>query len=599
MSYKLVPTILSGGVGSRLWPVSREQHPKPFMRLNDGLSFLQKAFLRGGALPHVTDLMMVTNREFLFKSEDEFRKLVAIDAFSLRSKDTSEGFADSSATTSGMLVSKDSLSSTGNQAGLCELISQTTTLGHKTSKRTQTDSLETASQSSRLSASHEVSPHLSGTTASNDSLSVVSNKVGSGDVSSSSQIASNDDSSKSEIEVGNSLSLTFILEPFGRNTAPAIALACLQAVEKFGRDTLLLILPADHLIENQLAFSQAVEKACTLALDKKIVTFGIKPDKAETGYGYIESKGSEVVRFIEKPSQDKADQYIKSDAYSWNSGMFCFQAETMLNELLKYVPEIVAECKKCFANATKTVGSRFSQVEILAEDFEGVISESIDYAVMESTSSGAVVGCDIGWSDIGNWGAIGELLERDDNNNRIKGDVVLSDSRNCIVHGDERLIAAIGLEDITIIDTPDALLISHNSQAQNVKEMYAHLKGVDHKTYKHHETVYRPWGSYTVLSEGDDFKMKRIEVEPGASLSLQSHDHRNEHWVVVSGTAKVRNGEKTFLLNVNDSTYIPAGCVHRAENHGHEKLVFIEVQTGSYLGEDDIKRFEDVYGRAA
>lgn len=491
MSYKLVPTILSGGVGSRLWPVSREQHPKPFMRLSDGLSFLQKAFLRGGGLPHVTDLMMVTNREFLFKSEDEFRKLVSLGAFSR---------------------------------------------------------------------------------------------------------ASNDDFST---PVTDALSLTFVLEPFGRNTAPAIALACLQAVEKFGRGTLLLILPADHLIENQSAFSQAVEKACVLALDNKIVTFGIKPDKAETGYGYIEAKGSDIVRFIEKPSQEKANEYIKSDAYSWNSGMFCFSAEAMLNELLKYVPEIVEECKKCFANATKTVGSRFSQVEILAEDFENVPSESIDYAVMENTSAGAVVSCDIGWSDIGNWGAIGELLTRDENNNRTKGDVVLSNSHNCIVHGDERLIAGIGLEDITIIDTPDALLISHNSQAQNVKEMYAHLKGADHKTHKHHETVYRPWGSYTVLSEGDDFKMKRIEVEPGASLSLQSHDHRNEHWVVVAGTAKVTNGDKILLLNVNESTYIPAGCIHRAENPGAERLVFIEVQTGSYLGEDDIKRFEDVYGRAA
>jgi len=509
MSYKLVPTILSGGVGSRLWPVSREQHPKPFMRLNDGLSFLQKAFLRGGMLPHVTDLMMVTNREFLFKSEDEFRKLVAMDVFS-----QSVG----KVVTGELLAGDQSMQRSGNA-----------------------------------------------------SSGVFTNRF----------------------------SLTFVLEPFGKNTAPAIALACLQAVEKFGRDVLLLVLPADHLIDNQDAFSNAVEKACTLALDGKIVTFGIKPDKPETGYGYIEANDTDLVRFVEKPSLNKAESYVASGNYFWNSGMFCFSAEVMLNELVKHVPEIVEVCKVCFAKASKTAGTQFSQVEILAEDFEDVPSESIDYAVMEKTSVGAVVGCDIGWSDIGNWGAIGELLTRDAQNNRIKGDVVLSESRNCIVHGDERLIAAIGLEDITIIDTPDALLISHNSKAQNVKDMYAHLKGADHKTYKHHETVYRPWGSYTVLSEGANFKMKRIEVEPGASLSLQMHDHRNEHWVVVSGTAKVTNGNEVLFLNVNDSTYIPAGCVHRAENSGSERLVFIEVQTGTYLGEDDIKRFEDIYGRAA
>lgn len=475
--FPLVPVILCGGAGSRLWPVSREQHPKPFIRLSDGESFLQKAFLRGAALPNVSDVMTVTNRELFFKTEDEYR---------------------------------------------------------------------------------EVNSLL-----------------------------------KSPIKT------SFILEPFGRNTAPAIASAAILAAETQGEDATLLVLTADHLIEDQAAFGDAVSKACELAKTGSIVTFGIQPTAPETGYGYIESRGHDVIRFVEKPSLEKAEEYLKSGHFLWNSGMFCFTVMSMLKEMEQHCPEVLSATRLCIDSARKASGDEFSQVEINPEHFKLVPDDSIDYAIMEKTSNAAVVACDIGWSDIGCWKALGDLSTADTNNNRVKGDVLMQDSHNCTIESEDRMVGVVGVDNLVIIDTPDALLVADKKQAQKVKQIYSELKALGHDAHKHHRTVYRPWGSYTVLEEGPHFKIKRIEVKQEASLSLQMHHHRSEHWVVVQGKASVFNDGKEMILEVNESTFIPAEHKHRLKNIGSEKLVMIEVQTGSYLGEDDIVRFQDVYGRVS
>ncbi|MEW4983472.1 MAG: mannose-1-phosphate guanylyltransferase/mannose-6-phosphate isomerase [Cycloclasticus sp.] len=475
--YALIPTILCGGSGSRLWPVSREAHPKPFIRLSDGESFLQKAFLRGVELPNVKEIMTVTNRELFFKTEDEYEEV--------------------------------------------------------------------------------------------DSL------------------------------VGDHISTSFILEPFGRNTAPAIAAASIQAAETHGDDAILLVLTADHLIEDKESFANAVAKACELAKTGKIVTFGIQPTSPETGYGYIESSGHDVIRFVEKPSLEKAEEYLKSGNFLWNSGMFCFTAKSMLQEMEKHCPDVINATRNCIEHARKVSGTKSCQVEITPEYFKMVPDDSIDYAVMEKTSNAAVVACDIGWSDIGCWQALGDLAKADENNNRIKGDVLIQDSRNCTIESENRMVGVVGVDNLVIVDTPDALLVVDKKEAQKVKQIYSQLKALGHDAHKHHRTAYRPWGTYTVLEEGPHFKIKRIEVKQGASLSLQMHHHRSEHWIVVSGTAKVINGEKELTLKLNESTFIPAEHKHRLENIGSEWLVMIEVQTGSYLGEDDIVRFQDVYGRVS
>jgi mannose-1-phosphate guanylyltransferase/mannose-6-phosphate isomerase len=468
----LIPTILCGGAGSRLWPVSRELHPKPFIRLADGQSLLQKAFLRGAQLPGVRQLMTVTNRELFFKTEDEFRGVNATKA-----------------------------------------------------------------------------------------------------------------------------SISYILEPFGRNTAPAIAAAALQVAKMHGPDAILLVLAADHLIANQSSFQKAVIEAIDLAQLGKLVTFGIQPDAPETGYGYIEADGNSVLRFVEKPSLEKAKEYLASGHFLWNSGIFCFAAGSMLQQMEKHCPAILSATQACMEQSRLATGDGISQLELDAAAFSNVAADSIDYAVMEKSDQVAVVPCNIGWCDVGSWSAVGDLTEPDGEGNRIEGEVQLHDVNNCYIQSNERMVGAVGVSNLIIVDTPDALLVVDRSRAQDVKHVYASLKAQDHNAHKLHRTVHRPWGTYTVLEEGVGFKIKRIEVKPGASLSLQMHHHRSEHWIVVSGMAMVVNGEQDVVINTNESTYIPAGHKHRLTNLGSETCVMIEVQSGNYLGEDDIVRFEDNYGR--
>jgi mannose-1-phosphate guanylyltransferase / mannose-6-phosphate isomerase len=470
---KLIPTILCGGAGSRLWPVSRELHPKPFIRLADGESLLQKAFVRGASLPDVAEVLTVTNRELIFKVQDDYREV-------------------------------------------------------NTRK----------------------------------------------------------------------LATSFILEPFGRNTAPAIAAATLFAQEKYGDDAIILVLAADHLIADQVAFAAAVARAAVLAASGSIVTFGIRPDAPETGYGYIETKGETVLRFVEKPDLERARTYITAGNYLWNSGMFCFSVGALLRDLKRYCPEVLANAHTCMQKSQRAEGKGFTQTELDPDTFAAAPDISVDYAVMEKSDRMAVVPCDIGWSDIGSWSALGDLSTADGNGNRVEGSAMLHDATNCYIRGADRMIGAVGVENLLIIDTSDALLVAHRDRAQDVKQIYAGLKAKGHESYKLHRTVHRPWGTYTILEEGEGFKIKRIEVKPQATLSLQMHHHRSEHWIVVSGTAKVVNGEREFLLATNESTFIPAGHKHRLENPGVIQLVMIEVQSGDYLGEDDIVRFQDIYGRA-
>jgi mannose-1-phosphate guanylyltransferase/mannose-6-phosphate isomerase len=473
---KLIPTILCGGAGSRLWPVSRELHPKPFIRLADGQSLLQKAWLRGVAQPNVVETLTITNRELLFKTDDEYREVA------------------------------------GTQY--------------------------------------------------------------------------------------HGLINSYILEPFGRNTAPAIAAAALQMATSHGEDALLLVLAADHLISDQPAFARAVAQAMELAAQGKLVTFGIQPDAPETGYGYIEAQGNKVLRFVEKPSLEKAQEYVASGHYLWNSGMFCFSAGTMLREMQQHCPDILSATRACLEQSRRIQSEHHLQIELDPETFKNVPDDSIDYAVMEKSGNVAVVPCNIGWSDIGSWDALGNLTAADARGNRIEGEVMLHDVSNCYIQSRQRMVGAVGIDNLIVIDTPDAVLIADRSRAQDVKHLYTRLKAEGHEAHKLHTTVHRPWGTYTVLEEGPRFKIKRIVVKPSASLSLQMHHHRSEHWIVVSGMAKVVNGEQDIFISTNESTYIPAGHKHRLENPGVVDLVMIEVQSGEYLGEDDIVRFDDIYGRA-
>nr|WP_303628710.1 mannose-1-phosphate guanylyltransferase/mannose-6-phosphate isomerase [Burkholderia glumae] len=469
----MLPIILCGGAGSRLWPVSRETHPKPFIRLADGESLLQKAFLRAAALPGVDEVLTVTNRELFFKTEDEYR----------------------------------------------------------------------------------------------------------------------------EVNHGQ-LATSFILEPFGRNTAAAIAAATLHAARAHGEQVTMLVLAADHLIADAAAFADAVAKAAAFAATGRIATFGVTPDAPETAYGYIEANGDTVVRFVEKPNLERARELVASGRYLWNSGMFCFTAGTMLRELEAHCPEVLRTVEACIDASPSSDGSGGAQIRLEPQSFGAVPDISIDYAVMEKCSDAAVVPCSIGWSDVGSWTALGDLATPDEHGNRVRGEALLIDVKDTYVQSDERLIGVVGVDNLIVIDTPDALLVATRERAQDVKHIYAELKATGHEAYKMHRTVHRPWGTYTVLEEGPRFKIKRIEVKPGASLSLQMHHHRSEHWIVVSGMAKVVNGDRELFVATNESTYIPAGHKHRLENPGVVDLVMIEVQSGEYLGEDDIVRFQDNYGRA-
>jgi mannose-1-phosphate guanylyltransferase len=391
--------------------------------------------------------------------------------------------------------------------------------------------------------------------------------------------------------------LGFILESEGRNTAPAIAAAAITIHQNSGPKAVMLFLTADHLIADVPAFTEAVQAAVKLAETGKVTTFGIQPEAPETGYGYIESEGNTVKRFVEKPDLKTAQEYVASGKYLWNSGKFCMTAETAMAELKRYAPTVLEAVEKSLQVSRRLDGPGQYQIDLDPATFKQADSISIDYALMEKTTHAAIVACDIGWSDIGSWNALGDLIPKDANGNSLEGETYLYDVTNTFIQASGRLIAAVGVDNLIVIDTPDALLVAHKDRSQDVKQIVGQLKKIGHEAYKLHRTVHRPWGTYTVLEEGTNFKMKRIVVKPGASLSLQMHYHRSEHWIVVDGMAKVVNGEQDLLIATNESTFIPAGHRHRLENPGKIDLVLIEVQSGAYLGEDDIVRFEDHYGR--
>ena len=403
-------------------------------------------------------------------------------------------------------------------------------------------------------------------------------------------------------------SASIILEPLGRNTAPATAVAALHALnttkgdEKY--DPVLLILPADHVITDIPTFHQVLEQGERLAEDGHLVTFGIVPTGPETGYGYIQGGsgiGTEtdgpaparIQRFVEKPDKTTAEGYVASGDYFWNSGMFMFRASRFLEELGKFAPDMLEAAKAAYGKAVHDMDF----IRLDAEAFSQSPSDSIDYAVMEHTQNGVVIPLDAGWDDVGSWSALWEIGEKDAAGNVTMGDVLTLDSNNCYLRSDDRLLATVGIDDLVVIETPDVVMVSPRDQVQKVKDLVSQLSDRQRQEVDIHAQVHRPWGCYQGIDRAERYQVKRISVRPGASLSLQMHHHRAEHWIVVNGTARVTCGDKTFILSENESTYIPIGETHRLENPGQIPLDIIEVQSGSYLGEDDIVRFEDVYGR--
>jgi mannose-1-phosphate guanylyltransferase/mannose-6-phosphate isomerase len=391
-----------------------------------------------------------------------------------------------------------------------------------------------------------------------------------------------------------------LLEPVGRNTAPAVAMAALAALgqSQDAPDPVLLILPADHVIRDVQAFRAAVTLGRDAALRNKLVTFGVVARTPETGYGYIrrsEGKGPAygVEQFVEKPDLATAKQYVASGQYYWNSGMFMFRAKIFLDELRALAPAMYEACVQAFQAATRDLDF----VRLPAKEFATIASDSIDYAVMEKTKHAVVVPLDAGWSDVGSWSALHEAMPGDANGNVQLGDVLSSDTQGCYLHATSRLIATVGLKDHVVVETKDAVLVAPRDRVQDVKTLVNELKKQGRYETSLHREVFRPWGSYDSVDSGERFQVKRLSVKPGASMSLQLHHHRAEHWIVVSGTARITRGEEVFLLEENQSTYIPVGAKHRIENPGKIPLHIIEVQSGSYLGEDDIVRFEDRYGR--
>ncbi len=467
----LIPVLLSGGVGSRLWPVSREMHPKQFLPLAGELSMLQETLQRTSGLEEAAPLV-VCNEEHRFMVAEQLR-----------------------------------------QVGL---------------------------QASAL-----------------------------------------------------------ILEPQGRNTAPAVALAALQAVGT-APEALLLVLPADHLIQDVEAFVAAVGKAVPLARQGRLMTFGVVPSSAETGYGYIkcgpalEADLYDLERFVEKPDEATAQAYLDSGTYLWNSGMFLLRAATYLEQLGEFAPEILSCCQQAMAGAS--IDMDFVRPD--AQAFDQCPSDSIDYAVMEKTAVGGVVSLDCGWSDVGAWSALWDVAQRDGDGNACKGDVMLDNCSDSYFRSDSRLVAAIGVDNLVVVETADAVLVADRARVQDVKRIVNRLKEQGRPEASLHRRVYRPWGSYESLAASDRFQVKRIVVNPGQTLSLQMHHHRAEHWIIVHGTAEVTCEDKVFMLAEDESTYIPLGHKHRLANPGRIPLELIEVQSGAYLGEDDIVRFEDVYGRS-
>lgn len=475
----LVPVILSGGAGTRLWPVSRSAYPKPFMRMGDGESLLKKTLDRALRCAEGGAVLTVTGRDYYFLTRDEY-------------------------------------------------------------------------------AQHD----------------------------------------------GADLdALPFLLEPAGRNTAPAVVLAALHARDRIGADATLLILPADHLIRDLDAFAADAQRAAALAQDGWLVTFGIRPTHPETGFGYIRMgapierrEGRAVAAFVEKPNAQTAESYVASGDYVWNSGMFCFRADALLAVAAAVCPDVLKAAEACHAHAI----NHASPIEFERDTFLAQPDISIDYAIMERAPKVAVVPATFEWSDIGSWKAMSDLeADADDHGNRVRGQAIVVESANCYIQSDARMVAAVGVSDLVIVDTGDAVLVSHRERAQQVKLVVERLRAANHAAASVHQTVHRPWGSYTVLEDADDCKVKRLTVKPGHVLSLQLHHRRSEHWTVVEGTAKVRVGEKEFLLERNQSTYIPMNTVHRLENPTDRDIHLIEVQCGDYFGEDDIVRLEDRYGRAA
>lgn len=390
-----------------------------------------------------------------------------------------------------------------------------------------------------------------------------------------------------------------LLEPIGKNTAPAVAIAALQAISN-GEDPLLLILPADHVIKKIEVFQRAIKQATQIAEKGFLVTFGIQPTRAETGYGYIKKgmqceneSGFLVDRFVEKPDVATAQQYVQSGEYLWNSGMFLFRASVFLTELEKHSPDILKVCREAYQKMTRDLDF----LRLNKEIFSQCRSDSIDYAVMEKSQAVAVVSLDADWSDVGSWDALWEVKQADAEGNVMQGDVYMENVKNSYMRAENRMLAVVGVTDHIIVETADAVLVAHKDHCQDVKGIVNVLKNKNRTEIDLHRRVYRPWGYYEVLDGAGEFQVKRIMVKPGARLSLQSHNHRSEHWVVISGCAIVTRGDEILELKANQSTYIPVGAKHRLENRTQEPLIIIEVQCGDYVGEDDIIRYEDQYGR--
>ena len=468
----LIPVLLAGGVGSRLWPLSRESYPKQFLALQDNNTLLQNTIKRLHGLENLAAPITVCNEEHRFLVAEQLRQ-----------------------------------------------------------------------------------------------LNIHDSKI--------------------------------ILEPEGKNTAPAVALAAMQ-IAKSNPEALMMVLPADHVIKDDALFRETLTQGVHSAKQGQLVTFGIVPNAAETGYGYIKrgqpmgsNNAFSIAQFIEKPEQEIAQRYIEEPGYYWNSGMFLFTAERYLQELQKFAPDIFEACQLAMGHITADLD--FVRVDTAA--FAKCRADSIDYAIMEKTDSAVVLPLDAEWDDVGSWSALWNTGDQDENGNVMQGDVTAIDVENCYLHSDSRMIATIGLKEHVVIETSDAVLVAPRDRVQDIKQLVNQLKVENRSEATTHRKVYRPWGHYESIDSSERFQVKNITVNPQQQLSLQMHYHRAEHWIVVEGTAKVTCDDKEVLLSENESTYIPIGATHRLENPGKVPLVLIEIQSGSYLGEDDIVRFEDIYGR--